>query len=274
MNILFYGNCQPGALRGMLNMLNQDYICCHNTDITEIEFISKLEKYDIIITQPLADNYRAKSYLSTKFVIEHCKNDCKIIIVDVIYFDFYYVDLTYTHFNNSRLTKPGDYHYKFMQECYKNGNDISYYINNIVNNIHFKRPDELEHIANESLNELNRRYEENKQKYIGPNIHFIYTGDYIRDNYKHKLLFYSMNHPSKYILQFVCESILNLLDIPNTTINYNSDPLASTKCIMYKCIQPCVFFNINKYEPYMYKTNNIRDICKLYYNVYNEIQLC
>ena len=273
MHILFYGNCQQGALRRMLNMLKHDYICCHNTDITETDLVNQLCKYDIIITQPIADNYRHKSYLSTKFVLEHCKKDCKIIIVDVIYFDFYYLDLTYTHFNNSRLTKPGDYHYTFMQECYKNGNNIAYYINNIVNNIHFKHADDLENIANNSLRELKRRYEENKKTYIGSNIHFVYTGDYIRTNYKHKLLFYSMNHPSKYVLQFVCESILDLLDITNTTINYDTDPLSSTKCIMYKCIQPCVFFDIMKCQPSMYKTTNVQDICKLYYNVYNEIQL-
>ena len=193
--------------------------------------------------------------------------------MDVIYFDFYYFDLTYTHFNNSLLTRPGDYHYKFMQECYKNGNDIQYYINNIVNNIQFKQPSDLEAIANESLKELSRRYAENKQKYVGPNIQFIYTGDYIRENYKHKLLFYSMNHPSKHVLQFVCESILHLLNIPNTTINYEIDPLSSTKCIIYKCIQPCVFFDINKCDISMYKSNNVQDICKLYYNVYNEIKL-
>ena len=274
MNILFYGNCQPAALRRILNMLNHDYICCHNTNITENEFIPKLCKYDIIITQPLADNYRSKPYLSTKFVIKHCKNDCKIIIVDVIYFDFYYLDLIYTDFNNSRLTKPGDYHYKFMQECYKNGKDISYYINNIVNNINFKHVDELEHNANNSLNELKIRYETNKQKYNGPNIHFIFTGDYIRSNYKHKLLFYSMNHPSKHVLQFVCESILHLLNIPNTTMNYEIDPLSSTKCVIYKCIQPCVFFDINKCESLMHTANNVKDICELYYNEYNEIHLC
>jgi len=274
MNILFYGNCQPNALRVMLNMMKHDYICCHNTYITESELLDKLGKYDIIITQPITDNYRSKPYLSTNFVVAHCKKDCKIIMVDVMYFDFYYVDLTYTRFNNSLLQNPSDYHYTFMLECYKNGKDISYYINNIVNNIYFKPASEIEDIANESLNELKRRYEENREKYVGSNIYFIYTGDYIRANYKHKLLFYSMNHPSKYVLQFVGESILNLLDIPTTTINYDTDPLSSIKCIMYKCIQPCVFFDINKCEPYMYKTNNIQDICELYYNVYNEIQLC
>lgn len=272
MKILFYGNCQPGALREMLNMLNHDYICCHNTDITQNDFLNKLLMYDIIITQPIADNYRDKPYLSTKFVIEHCKTNCKIIIVDIIYFNFYYFDLSYTQFNNSRLSKPCDYHYNLMQECYKKGNNIKYYIDNIVNNVHLKSNVELENIANNSLCELKKRYEQNQQKYVGSNIQFIYTGDYIKENYKHKLLFYSMNHPSKYVLQFVCESILKILDIPTNTINYEINPLSQTKCIIYKCIQSCVHFDINKCEKYMCAKTSINEICELYYNTYNEIK--
>ena len=69
-------------------------------------------------------------------------------------------------------------------------------------------------------------------------------------------------------------TILHLLNIPNTTMNYEIDPLSSTKCVIYKCIQPCVFFDINKCESLMHTANNVKDICELYYNEYNEIHLC
>jgi TRAP-type uncharacterized transport system substrate-binding protein len=86
-----------------------------------------------------------------------------------------------------------------MIECYNNGHSPEYYINNFVNNLDLKTSEELDKIAGDSLNELYNRYVNNKGKYNGNNnnIHFISIYEYVKQNYKEKLLFYSMNHPTK-----------------------------------------------------------------------------
>jgi len=157
-----------------------------------------------------------------------------------------------------------------MIECYKNGDSIQQYIDKYVNNINLKSNDELELVANNSLNELHNRYLKNVNAYDGDNIHIITTHHYIKDNYKNKLLFYSMNHPSKYLIQFICEQIINILQIQNT-INYDIDILNSPKCILYKCISKNVNFNIDDYNPFLHNITNVHDIAQIYYNDYDKI---
>lgn len=273
MNILFYGNCQPGCIKQILNLnkYNQHHIQCYTTNLNKSEFDNIIKICDIIITQLILDNYREKEYLSTNYIISTCKKDCKIIIFDSCHFDFYYFDLTYKLFNNTIMKKPIDYHYNKMIECYQNNLPIEYYIEKYVNNIELKTIDELEVIANNSLNELKNRNNNTIEKYnITNNIFIITTYDYIKQNYKDKLLFYSMNHPSKYVLQYISEQILEILQEPNT-INYDIDPLNSTKCIIYKCIQKVVNFDINQHTPLTNNKTNNYDITELYYNTYKDI---
>jgi hypothetical protein len=248
-----------------------DYMDCYLNEYTEIEFNERFKGYDIIVTQPISDNYREKTYLSTKYIIENC-NHCKIIILDSLYFDFYYFDLTYTFFQDKLLQTPIDYHYNYMMECYKNQQNIDYYIHNYVYNENLKTSDDLEKLANDSLKELKRRYDENMIKYVGHNIYFVYTGDYIRENYKHKLLFYSMNHPTKFLLQFVCQRITELLNLPNS-IDYVIDQISNPKCILYKCIQKVVHFDVNSCELLTLENKNIHDVCSLYYSAYKNVNL-
>ena len=92
------------------------------------------------------------------------------------------------------------------------------------------------------MNKLNRRYENNIKKYICNNIHFISTCNFIKNNYKNKLLFYSINNPTKYLIQYICEEILNFLNLQGenleNTINYHIDILSmEPRCLLYKCIQ-------------------------------------
>ena len=130
--------------------------------------------------------------------------------------------------------------------------------------------EELENIANTSLEILNKRYQENKHKYKGENIYIISTEYFIKNNYKNKLLFYSMNHPTKYVIQYICEEIINILNIPNT-INYDIDILYHPKCIIYKCIQKNVNFDINNHAPLILNYTTTYDIAQLYYDAYNKI---
>jgi hypothetical protein len=273
-NILFYGNCQVHAILKTLNLpsnYNIFHIACWKDHITNEYFTDLIKKCDIIITQPVKENYRGREYLSTSYVIQHKKPTCKVIIFIGCYFSMYHFDLTYKQFNNEPLTKPIDYHYNTMIECYQNGKSIEYYINNYVNNLDLKSSEELEKIAENNVTELYKRYTSAKETYESDNIYFIGVHSYIKENYKNKLLFYSMNHPTKVVIQYICEQIINILNIKNT-MNYEIDTFgAGCRCILYKCISKVVKFNINDHSP-LWSNNTTNDtITKLYYDTYKEI---
>ncbi len=273
MNILFYGNCQMYAVLKTLKLskeFNIFHIECWSDNIDKQYFTDIIKKCNIIITQPINDNYKNVDYLSTSFIIKNKNTDCKLIIFDSCYFNFYYFDLTYKMFNNEILHKPIDYHYNKMIECYINNYSKKYYITHFVNNLDLKSSEELEMIAQNSLNELKNRNENNLKTYNDKNMYVIGTYEYVKNNYKDKLLFYSMNHPTKYLIQFICEKIIDILQIPNN-IDYNIDLLASTKCILYKCISKNVNFNINNHGALTLGIKDIKKITELYYNKYKEI---
>ena len=272
--ILFYGNCQLYACLRTLNLsrgYNIFHIECWKECINKFYFTNIIRRCDIIITQSINDNYRDVEYLSTMYIKKYKKPQCKLIIFDSCYFDFYYFDLTYKMFNNDILHKPSDYHYNKMIECYIDGKSIDYYITHFVDNLDLKSSEELETIANNSLNELNNRFINNVEKYSGNNVYFISTYEYIKQNYKDKLLFHSMNHPSKYVIQYICEKIIDILQIQNT-INYDMDiVINNTKCILYKCISKNVNFDINNHHALTSNITDIHKITQLYYDTYAEI---
>jgi len=276
-NILYYGNCQTFAIKNILNLKNviEKNIECHSTTISKDDFDSLLINADVIITQSISDNYRNLDYLSTKYILSKCKKDCKIIIFDSCYFNLYHFDLTYKVVNNIIIKEPVDYHYNNLLQCYQNNLPFESFLE-IINNKNFKTQDELEIIANNTLTELLKRYYNNIEKYKNDNIYIISTYEYIKNNYKKKLLFYSMNHPTKDVLQYIAEQIITILKFKNT-INYNIDPLSGIKCILYKCLENIVDFNVDDYEPKIfnaiYNLNNNYDIVKLYYDTYNNIKL-
>lgn len=273
MNILFYGNCQLDCIMKTLNLNLQTFVGnsieCFTTDLDKTEFTNIIKEQDIIICQSILDNYRGKPYLSTKFIIRNCKKSCKIIIVDSCYFNFYYFDVTYNLFNeNIKLNQPILYHYNEMMKCYKNNAPIDFFLKNIVNNKDLKTKAELENYANESLKELRKRYLESIKNYkINDNIHIITCYNYIKNNYKDKLLFYSFNHPTKFIIQFICKQIIQILNI-NNTIDYNVDKLNYIKCIIYNCIQKAVNFNVSEFKPLTCEKQDVKEITKLYYDAY------
>jgi hypothetical protein len=272
--ILFYGNCQISGLHLILNLNPLEYyitvIECFSTNVTEIEMYNCIKQSDIIIMQSIHDNYRDKTYLSTKYILNQCKPTCNIIIFDNCYFDFYYFDTTIKPLNDSILWEPCLYHYTSLVECYKNNISADEYIEQYINNYYYKNKDQLEDLANASIIELRSRYDkmlQYKYEYPNYNIHCISIADYIQQNYKDKLLFYSVNHPTKDVLQYICENIIQHLNISNS-INYNLDPLNYIRCILFKCISSNVNFDINNHFPFLLNHTDINEIVSIYYNSY------
>ena len=269
--ILFFGNCHTGQIMKCLN-LNESYITyyeqCHLSTLNKKEFTTLINKQDIIITQPIEKNYKNVDYLNTTYVINNTNGI--VIIFNSCYFDFYYPDLKYIKHNNTILHEPIDYHYQYMIDHYKRGDTIQNYLDNCVNNPDLISQKSLLERATKSINELRNR-DTNIRKEFGKksNVYFISISDYIEKNYREKLLFYSMNHPSKYLLQFICENIINILNIDNSII-YTIDPLNNPRCILYECVQSAVRFKIDN----DIITNNCTDIfsiTKLYFDTYDKI---
>jgi len=365
-NVLFHGNCQVGAVKCTLNLPSNLYNCftvlVYITTLTKNDFLTILETCDIIITQPIKDNYKDVDYLSTSYLINNCKKNAKIIIFDTCHFDFYYFDLIYKKLNHPIHNNLLPYHYSNMIECYNKNYPIEYYINNFVNNENLKTQEELEIIAENSLNILKDRnnhtinlYSNMKKEcldnfdwktyvsyypdlsfitnkedawhhwimfgksesriffkgecldnfdwktYVShyPDLsfitnkedawhhwimfgksesriffdyinkpHIISTYDFIKQNYKNKLLFYTFNHPTKYLIHYICEELIKCLKIPNS-INYDIDTMQYLRCIIYKCIQKNVNFDISQNTPLLNPgKQNVYDITQKYYHIY------
>jgi len=267
--ILFFGNCQPQALMKCLN-LNKLYIthyeACHLSTLNKKEFTTLIKEHDIIITQPIAKNYRKLDYLNTAYIVNNTNGI--VIIFNSCFFDFYYPDLKYINIdNNIRLQEPAGFHYQYMIDHYKRNDTIQNYIDNCVNNPNLISKNSLLERATNSINELKKREANVRRDFSNrSNVYIISISSYIQENYKRKLLFYSKNHPTKYLLQFICENIINILNI-NNSINYNIDPLNYPRCILYKCLENAVTFKIN---------NDFTDtfsITKLYFDTYDKIKL-
>jgi hypothetical protein len=159
-----------------------------------------------------------------------------------------------------------------MIESYINGFSPEYYINNFVNNLDLTTSEELDKKAEDSLNELYKRYVDNKRKYNGNNIHIISTYEYIKQNYKEKLLFYTVNHPTKYLIQYICKEIIEILQIENT-MNYDIDILSSIRCILYKSVSKAVNFDITSCSASLLNITDINKITLIYYDKYKENEL-
>ena len=171
--ILFYGNCQTNAIMATLNLSRTKYITkqieCHTTDVDGPTFLKYIKVSDVIVTQPINDNYREKHYLSTSFIIENARPTTRIIIFDSCYFNFYHFD------SISKEIYPLQFHYHYKTIFHSIINNVSSKecFMRTVNNYDFKSSEELESIANQSLNELNKRYTESSNKYKAPNVHII-----------------------------------------------------------------------------------------------------
>lgn len=268
--VLFYGNCQLGSLAQTLQLSSTMWYvpCFEDGLINEGDFMSIVRNADIIITQPISDDYKGKSYLSTKHIIQTCKRTAKIFIFPSLHFEFYYPDLTYKFIDNVLLQEPADYHYKCILENFDKG--VDFILEKFIENINYKSSDELLSIAEKSILELKRR-EQLALEYraINSSVYVIFFSEYLEANFKQKLLFYSMNHPTACSLQFVAERIRNELGFG--AINYTHDGLRSSeRGILFSCLQKCVNFDIKVHSPRLskYELESNREIIKKYIDSY------
>lgn len=281
---LFFGNCQMHIIKEILKQtyFNQQYECdlfsSHINTCDDLEKLyQKLNTYSFVAIQP-HNNYRNNPKYNIENIVMNVNSDCKIIIMPSCYFNFYYPFLTYAHNNDELIRDPSDYHDKNFIDLYnKEKKNVSEEYKKMLDDEGLLSIDELTKMAENSIMELKRRETEYMNKDYGRMLDYKYItiSDFVNDNYKKELLFYSMNHPSYNLFKYICNKTLKILNLKNYINSFSFyDPLSYLHPPLYRCIQKVVEFDISKYRPNINNKNNIDDIINMYlekYNTYNNI---
>jgi hypothetical protein len=275
---LFFGNCQMHIIKEMLkttkfvNLYDCDLFSSHMNTCNDLEKIyKKLNIYSIIFIQP-HNNYRNNIKYNINSIVKYVNKDCKIIIIPSCYFNFYYPFLTYAYYEKEILKKPSDYHDKNLIDLYHNNikNIKNEYIK-LINDIELLTIEKMNEMANNSIDEMEKREEKfkNEDYIIRLDYIFITISNFIKENYKEKLLFYSMNHPTYYLFEYLVNEILKKINLNEYVDTFDfMDPLDNLHPPLYKCLEKVVNFDLNKFYPIVNNLIDIGKITDMYLNDY------
>ncbi|NBV29482.1 hypothetical protein EBS02_10825 [bacterium] len=153
--------------------------------------------------------------------------------------------------------------------------DYHTFITEVLENPDFDCGD-LNLLANSNIEELRKREKEMVETYsaIGSSLQFVFISDFIQQNYKTQLLFYSFNHPTKYVLQEIACQLCRLLKWDESLIDTNTDTMSyNDRCLLYRSIQKYVDFNIDEHTPRLYQYESAtskEEIIKIYFQCLND----
>lgn len=201
--VLVYGNCQNMSINSLITSSNQlmnKYLVIDMLPVHEIKGEEKtvgfeksfIDKIDLLIYQNISVNNRFSENLTSDNVIKLCNEQARCICIPNVYFTGYYPQDCANPYNiflkeyNNVPFPYGDINIINMQDKYsakeiadKLSSDDFYSKEFCIKN------------AEESLQELQSREE----------ICDVKISDYIAENYKKEMLFFTKNHPSNKVLK-------------------------------------------------------------------------
>ena len=285
------GNCQISLIKYLLDnksfIENYEYIslpAVFTVDQSLIDNIyNTVNNIDLLLIQPIRENYNNFKNFGTYNIISKTKPSCKIILLPSLHLSFYnpFSSYIFNKKTNNLLREPIDYHdINLINICktYSSFDIILEKFKETVNNKSIIDKTDLEKKANESINELKNR-ETEYPSFIPENCKsrtsIINSSDFIINTYKQKLLFYSMNHPTKHLFHYICDSILTIIDIPLCEYTSSIDPLIYNNVpILYKALESCINFDISSIPIVLNgKAVSIEEFVKIYYNIYSKLDL-
>jgi hypothetical protein len=270
------GNCQADALSKFLfnnSHFSKEYKYIYVKPIYILNENELIELYnevlptlDLLIIQPISDNYKNNAKYSTQSIINNVSESCKIIIIPSLYFDFYHP------FNCSidGCNEPLDYHDNNLIKLFidygetLNNEEIYNKYLELFNNSDFLNSMIIENNLNKSIEEIIRR-EKNNCKYTADYV--ISCSNFIINNYANIYLFYTVNHPTKYMFYYVADEVLRFLGIGLEKYDEEIDPLNIIILPIYEGLQSNLNFKISDFNGLL---NNF-ELFNKYLNIYKEI---
>jgi hypothetical protein len=275
------GNCQAESLTNFLFSNNNFKNIYEYIEVKPIYLMNENElnyfytytliELDLIIIQPINEDFNGNIKYSTKTILNNTKNDCISILIPSLYFDFYHPYLCYLNGEHGKIQDPIDYHDKILIKLYLANKELSNEViiekyMNIFNNEIFINNSMCNDNLKLALDNIEDR-ENNFKDYIVNNTKCIYSYDFIKNNYQQKLLFYSVNHPSKYLLSYLSDEILKYLKIRSEDYPNNLDPFNILIIPIYNCLKNVLNFDITQYN----NMCNDNELYNKYIDIYRTI---
>lgn len=181
-------------------------------DIKPVHLLSKSDipyldqvasEVDLLIYQPVSDNYKGIFQLSTRYIKDRLKPDCQTISFPIAYFTGYNPEMIYLRdLNGAVISEPFAYHDINILRLFAQGESVKEILK-IIQADDFYTAFFAEKQLNETIVSLNAREKEIDIK----------LSQFIQDNFRTERLFHVFNHPSGRILELIAGSILNHLKI-------------------------------------------------------------
>ena len=285
---IIIGNCQADALSKFLlsNLIFKniydyiDYTPIFKMTLDELEklYTDILPDIDLIIIQPISENYNNNYKYSTKSILNSVKKNCIKILFPSLFFDYYHPFNIYISDSNNKgwkLDEPYDYHDKNILSSFINYQSENEAINKYYENLY--NQDLLSsNFFNERLLKNINNLKERELKYTDYctcDTNIINSSSFIMEYYDKILLFYSINHPTKYLFYYISNSCLIHLNIPLERYPENIDPLKALIMPVYMCLQKSLKFDISYYLNFRHFDIILedKDIINKYYNSYKKI---
>ena len=268
---MFYGNCQMKEFAKIFSKIQTRY------DVLEIATVHKLTsiqldtvyqllpELDLLVIQPISDRYKNNSRLSTKSILEKVSLKCKVIMIPVCYFTFYYPSICCLKAYDKKYSEY--FHDTNFLQLYRTVQEKDIILNQygqIIDDINYYSSDFYLNMAEKSISELYRRQTELESKY---HREYIDVATFIRDNYKKNLLFYTINHPTQILIIYIIVELVKKLNLEEECADldltkFEDDPFHNKRAVLYSSLQKVVNFDVKQYTPILFGKKGVVELVK------------
>jgi hypothetical protein len=240
-----YGSCQAGAIKSILSSCPEfakqyEYVAVKpffemsRGDIDE--FLTKTcPQLGLFIYMPLLDPHIKEA--KTSNVLNHLGKDCHRIVFPRCYMSAYFPDVRQVRnrATGGWISAPSPYHNVALMRALASSPEraTAELFESEINDVTYYNEKWLHELLKGDLERLACR---ERELLAAGTSHVVVISDFIRENYRKLQLFYTLNHPSRHLLQHICAGILSHLKLP---LNYNSsiDPLRNSRSPIYPAVR-------------------------------------
>lgn len=274
-------NCQGIKLNAFLNSnkyFRENYKLIHLKPIqkvTKIEidnFYKTIHQIDLIIIQPISDNYKNYHRYSTSSILKNIKKECVVIMFPSMYFTGYYPNVIHHNISSINIRVHDENIIKIFIDS-KNKERFVKRCIYMINNRHFYSKEYINKNIKDSINNLLERELKAKKDY-NPKF-FIKISTFISNNYMKNILFTSFNHLTKYTYRYLSDEILRVLHINITPYPEELQGQENSEsCILYKSVKNVINKDLikNKYSQRGLADVHLKQFLEFHYDKYSLVK--